>query len=456
MRPFSLDELAALVGGRRLGAAARFAGAAIDSRRIAPGELFAALPGARADGHDFLPAAAAAGAAAALVSRPVEADLPQLQVDDVAAALAAMAAANRGEFRAPLVGITGSCGKTTVKGMLEAVLRRQGPTLATAGNLNNELGVPLTLLRLAPEHAFAVIEMGARSRGHIAYLCSLALPTVSVLLNAMEAHLEVFGSVDDVAQGKGEIYDRLGPGGVAVVNADQVYSDAWRRRAERTGATVLTFGVAGDADFRASAVALRGDAGSAFTLHTPAGAAAVELALPGGHNVVNALAAAAAAHACGLAPAQIAAGLGDAGAVAGRLARHRGRGGATVIDDCYNANPGSVRAAVDLLAGCSGPTVLVLGAMLELGDASDAFHGEIGKRARERGIDRLVGVGEALRPALAAFGPGGRWYATREEAAAAVDDWASAASTILVKGSRSAGMEAVLAALLPPEDAPCS
>lgn len=455
MRSFSLAELATLVGGRCLGADARVTGAAIDSRALTAGDLFVALPGERVDGHDFVAAAETAGAAAALVARPAEAALPQLQVDDVATALGVLAAANRAEYRAPLVGITGSCGKTTLKGMLEAVLRQGGPTLATSGNLNNELGVPLTLLRLTPEHAFAVIEMGARGLGHIDYLCSLARPTVSVLLNAMEAHLEVFGSVEDVARGKGEIFDRLGPGDFAVVNADQSFSDTWRQRAARTGATVLTFGLAANADFRASAVALRGDAGSTFTLHTPAGEAAVELRIPGGHNVANALAAAAAGHACGLAPAAIAAGLAAAGATAGRLLRHRGAGGATVIDDCYNASPGSVRAAIDLLASCAGPTVLALGAMLELGADSDTYHAEMGRRARERGIDSLVGVGEAVRPALAAFGPGGHWYATREQAAAAADDWAAAASTVLVKGSRGAGMERVLAALLPPEEDAC-
>ncbi len=457
MRPFTLAEMAALTGGRAIGGDATVTGAAIDSRAIAPGDLFAALPGSRVDGHEFLAAARDAGAAAALVSRPVDLSLPQLLVEDVALALGRIARANRDLYTAPLIGITGSCGKTTVKDMLAAVLGGAGPTLATAGNLNNELGVPLSLLRLAPAHAFAVIELGARGEGHIAQLCEFARPTVSVLLNAMEAHLEFFGSVDGVARGKGEIFDGLPADGFAVVNADQVYRAEWAERAARTGAAVLTFGMADDADCRASAVALRGDAGSAFTLHTPAGEAPVELALPGGHNVANALAAAAVAHACGLAPTTIAAGLSRAGAAAGRLARQRGRGGMTVIDDCYNANPGSVRAAIDLLAGCAGPTVFALGAMLELGDDADAFHAEMGRRARERGIDVFVGVGDAVRPALEAFGPGGHWYATREQAAAAADDWAAAAATVLVKGSRGAGMETVLAALLPAAaEAACS
>ncbi|HKK22344.1 MAG TPA: UDP-N-acetylmuramoyl-tripeptide--D-alanyl-D-alanine ligase, partial [Pseudohaliea sp.] len=402
MRPFTLVELAARTGGRLVGEDATVTGAAIDSRTIAPGDLFAALPGSRVDGHAFLAAALDAGAAAALVSRPVEVPLPQLLVEDVALALGRIARANRELYRAPLIAITGSCGKTTVKGMLAAMLGEAGPTLATEGNLNNELGVPLSLLRLAPEHAFAVIELGARGEGHIAYLCELARPTVSVLLNAMEAHLEFFGSVDGVARGKGEIFDGLPADGFAVINADQPYRGEWTARASHSGATVLTFGTAADADCRASAVALRGAAGSAFMLHTPAGEAPVELAVPGGHNVANALAAAAVAHACGLVPAAIAAGLSRAGAVAGRLARHRGFGGMTVIDDCYNASPGSVRAAIDLLAGCAGPTVIALGAMLELGDAADAFHAEMGRRARERGIDVFVGVGDAVRPALEA------------------------------------------------------
>ncbi|KGE03255.1 UDP-N-acetylmuramoylalanyl-D-glutamyl-2,6- diaminopimelate--D-alanyl-D-alanine ligase [Pseudohaliea rubra DSM 19751] len=457
MRPFTLAELAALTGGRLCGTDATVTGAAIDSRAVVPGDLFAALAGSRVDGHAFLARAREAGAAAALVSGPVDDPLPQLLVDDVPRALGQFARANRELYTAPLVGITGSCGKTTVKGMLAAVLGGHGPTLATEGNLNNELGVPLSLLRLAPEHAFAVIELGARGIGHIAYLCELARPTVSVLLNAMEAHLEFFGSVDGVARGKGEIFDGLPADGFAVVNADQSYRGEWTARAARTGATVLTFGLVDDADCRASAVALRGDAGSAFTLHTPAGEAAVELAVPGGHNVANALAAAAVAHACGLAPAAISTGLSLAGAVDGRLVRHSGRGGVTVIDDCYNASPGSVRAAIDLLASCAGPTVLALGAMLELGEASDGYHAEMGRRARERGIDVFVGVGDAVRPALEAFGPGGHWYATREQAAAAADDWAGTAATVLVKGSRSAGMELVLQALLPEtSEAACS
>jgi UDP-N-acetylmuramoyl-tripeptide--D-alanyl-D-alanine ligase len=446
MHPLTLSELASALAGRVQGKDVAVSGVAIDSRQLAPGDLFVALPGSRVDGHDFIAQAREAGAAAALVSRVCADSLPQLQVADVLTALGQLGALNRAAFDGQLIAITGSSGKTSVKGMLSTVLAAQAPVLATSGNLNNEIGVPLTLLALSPQHGLAVIEMGARGKGHIDYLCRLARPDISVLLNAGAAHLEGFGSLQGVADAKAEIYDHLDAGGTAVVNADQEFTPAWLARAGATGARIITFGDAPAADVRAEDVALAADH-SRFLLCHAGERQSVHLPLAGAHSVRNALATTAVALACGMALDAIAAGLGEVRSVAGRLQRSAAPDGATLIDDAYNANPASVRAAIDVLAADAAPRVLVLGAMLELGELAQAEHAAVGRYARERGIDTLVAVGELPRAAADAFGPGARWYATREEAIADLAAWRAGARTILVKGSRGSAMESVLTAL---------
>lgn len=446
MRAMTLAELVLPLQAKLVGQDCTFSGVSTDSRDLVPGDLFVALQGEHFDGHDYLGQVAEAGAAAAIVSQSAALPVSQLLVDDTLRALGYLGAYNRSLYDGPLVAITGSSGKTTVKNMVHAVLSQAGRTLATQGNLNNEIGVPLTLLTLEPGLDYAVVEMGAARAGDIAWLCELGRPTIALLLNAMPAHLQGFGSVEDVAAAKGEIFDGLDKGDCAVINADQPWADSWRKRAG--AATIMDFGLKAPAAVSAAAITLRGTHGVSFTAITPRGELAVDLALPGKHNVANALAAIAVGLACGLPLDQIGVGLATVQPTAGRLAAAVSPAGVTVIDDCYNANPGSVRAAIDTLAGCDGSTTLVLGAMKELGPTSESLHREIGEYARGVGIDRFWGVGSQLQVAVEAFGRGGHWFADCESAISAITDSFTNGDTVLVKGSRSARMERVLHALL--------
>mgnify|MGYP003671020114 FL=1 len=447
MRTMTLSELLQPLSAQLLGADVAITGVCTDSRTVRAGDLFVALRGEHFDGHDYLSQAQRDGAAAALVVEPSACSLPQLQVADTLRALGRLGAYNRQFFSGPLVAITGSSGKTSVKNMVSAVLSRAGQTLATEGNYNNEIGVPLTLLRLRPDIEFAVVEMGAAKAGDIDWLCELAQPTVALLLNAMAAHLEGFGSLEGVAAAKGEIFDRLDASGFAVINADQSWARQWRKRAGP--ATVLDFGLQQPAAISARGIQNRGIDGTSFTVSTPVGDMAMRLQLPGVHNVANALAAVAIGLACDVALADIRDGLESVQAVGGRLRSLRSPAGALVVDDCYNANPGSVRAAIDMLAACPGRRTLLLGAMLELGDNSSAMHREIGAYARAAGIDQLWGVGPELEICVSAFGTNGRYFADRSAALDALDGQFGEGDTVLIKGSRSAGMEQLLHALVP-------
>jgi UDP-N-acetylmuramoyl-tripeptide--D-alanyl-D-alanine ligase len=442
MRALTLSELEAPLAGRLHGADRAFTGVTTDSRSVREGDLFVALVGERFDGHAYVEQARARGAVAALVNTACADSLPSLAVADTEQALGLLGAYNRDLYGGPLVAITGSSGKTTVKNMVHAVLSRKGVTMATRGNFNNEIGVPLTLLRLDPSVEFAVVEMGAARAGDIDWLCQLARPTVALLLNAGPAHLEGFGSVEGVAAAKGEIFDRLGKGDVAVINADQSWCKQWRKRAGE--ATVLDFGLQQPAAVSARDIQNRGIEGVGFTASTPAGEMVMRLAMPGVHNVANALAAVAVGLACDVPLADIRDGLEAMAPVDGRLRTLRSPVGATVIDDCYNANPGSVRAAIDTLAACDGRRTLVLGAMRELGERSAALHREIGEYAAQAGIERLWGVGPELESCVAAFGEEGRHFADRAAAIAALPGQFGTGDTVLIKGSRSAGMEEVL------------
>lgn len=447
MRPLRLAELQIPLAAQLHGADCEFASVSTDSRTARPGDLFVALRGERFDGHAYLAQVQDAGVAAALVSAPGKLSLPQLQVADTQRALGLLGAYNRNLYKGPLVAITGSSGKTTVKNMVHAVLSRRGDTLATQGNLNNEIGVPLTLLRLHPGLAFAVVEMGAGRAGDIDWLCELARPSVALLLNAMPAHLQGFGSVEGVAAAKGEIFDRLGASDVAVINADQPFAKQWRKRAG--AATVLDFALQQPAAISARGIQIRGVEGSSFTASTPVGEIAMRLALPGLHNVANALAAVAVGLACELPLTDIRDGLESLQPVDGRARALRSQHGACIIDDCYNANPGSVRAAIDLLAACAGRRTLVLGAMRELGENSGALHREIGEYALAAGIDQLWGVGPELEVSVKAFGEHGRHFADRAAVLALLPGAFGSQDTVLIKGSRSAGMEQLLHALVP-------
>jgi UDP-N-acetylmuramoyl-tripeptide--D-alanyl-D-alanine ligase len=439
----SLREAAEACGGRTSGdAGVRFAGVGSDSRAIGAHELFIALRGERFDGHEFLADAASRGAVAAMVDRDYRGvfPLPVVVVQDTKLGLGDLARHWRARHSPVLAAVTGSNGKTTVKEMLAAILRQHAgerAVLATAGNLNNDIGVPLTLLRLRPEHRFCALELGMNHRGEIGYLAGIAAPTIALVNNAQREHLEFMGSVDEVAAENASVYDALPPDGVAVVNADDEHAAFFRRHAG--GRRVVDFGL-GDAMVGAG-YTLRG-LSSELELRTPGGSAHATLAIAGLHNVRNALAAAACAHAAAIEPRSIAAGLSAFRPYTGRLQVKPGRGGLTVIDDTYNANPDSVRAAIDVLAACDGPTVLVLGDMGEVGTQGPAFHREVGSYARSRGIARLLALGEAAAHAAEAFGPGAEHFSDAAALAEAVDR-----GTVLVKGSRFMKMERIVAAL---------
>ena len=442
MLSMPLSEVALWTHGTLYGHDAPLHGVGTDTRQLAPGMLFVAIRGERVDGHDFLAQASAAGAAGALVERRVpDAQLPQVQVADTLAALGDLASAVRARSSVQVVGITGSSGKTTVKNLCAAILEGVAPTHATAGNQNNEIGLPLSLLNMRDDARYAVLEMGAGKPGDIAYLAGIARPYVALVNNVAPAHLERMGSIEGVAETKGAIYAALPADGIAVINADDAFAGYFAAQAGTR--SVLRFGLVVDADVRAGDV--HSDlAGSRFELITPVGRAAAMLPLPGLHNVRNALAAAALAHALGVAPPQIAAGLARAGAVGGRLARRVMPGGWTLIDDSYNANPGSVAAAIETLALAGGETWLVLGDLAELGPGAPALLAELGRKAHTAGIARLWTVGRLSAEASRAFGHAARHFDDQAALAAALRAELHAGVTCLVKGSRSAAMERVI------------
>jgi UDP-N-acetylmuramoyl-tripeptide--D-alanyl-D-alanine ligase len=439
----SLTQAVSVLGGRMSGADVRFSGVSTDTRALRGGELFVALRGERFDGHGFLKNAAAAQAAAAVVDRRYSGEypLPVAIVEDTRLALGDLAGHWRARFTPVLIAVTGSNGKTTVKEMLAAILRAHAgeeAVLATSGNLNNDIGVPLTLLRMRRAHRWCAIELGMNHKGEIAYLAGIARPNVALVNNAQREHLEFMGSVEEVAAENAAVYEALPEDGVAIVNADDSHAQFFRGRAGRR--RVVDFGLdrpaAVSAGFRLKALE------SEVALRLPAGEAAATLAIPGLHNVRNALAAAACGCAAGIPAATIGAGLSAFRPYSGRLQVKRARDGATLIDDSYNANPDSVRAAIDVLAACAGPTVLVLGDMGEVGSHGEDFHREVGAYARAKGISSLLALGDSTRHAVEAFGAGARHFEKMDDLISHVSG-----ASILVKGSRFMKMERVVAAL---------
>ncbi|RON09303.1 UDP-N-acetylmuramoyl-tripeptide--D-alanyl-D-alanine ligase [Pseudomonas brassicacearum] len=446
LKALTLSEVAGPLAGRVLAADCSFDGVSIDSRAIKPGQLFVALTGPRFDGHDYLNDVAAKGAVAALVEREVtNSTLPQLLVKDTRQALGELGALNRAAYSNPVAAITGSSGKTTVKEMLASILRTRGPVLATRGNLNNDLGVPLTLLELAAEHTAAVIELGASRIGEIAYTVGMTKPHVAVINNAGTAHVGEFGGPEKIVEAKGEILEGLDADGVAVLNLDDKAFDIWKKRA--AGRQVLSFALNDSrADFHASDLDRDARGCSSFKLHSPQGVEHVQLNLLGNHNVANALAAAAAAHALGVSLFGIATGLNAVQPVKGRAVAQLATNGMRVIDDSYNANPTSMCAAVDILAGFSGRTVLVLGDIGELGEWAEQGHRDVGAYASGK-VSALYAVGPMMAHSVAAFGEQARHFANQADLIAALGAEHDTNTTILIKGSRSAAMENVVAAL---------
>lgn len=447
MIAWQLSQVAAAVGGQLLGSDCRIAGVSTDTRAVASGQLFIALRGERFDAHDFLEPALAAGAAALLVADAgrVPAGASAVVVDDTRLALGRLAAAWRRQFSLPVIAVTGSNGKTTTKEMIAAILKAAfgDAVLATHGNFNNDIGLPLTLLGLDAMHRAAVIEMGMNHPGEIGYLTRIGAPTVALVTNAQRAHLEGMGDLDEVAREKGTIFAGLPAEGVAVINADDAYAGFWREQVGRQ--PVRSFGIDQPADVRAT---LRQHGlESALTLQAAEGEIEFTLAIPGRHNARNALAAAAACLAAGLPLSAVAAGLAAFSGVKGRLQRRSGRNGAQILDDTYNANPDSVRAGIDVLAATVGRKVLVLGDMGEIGEASGQYHDEIGGYAKSQGIDRLFALGDASQQAVRNFGEGARHFCNVDKLIVAVDKELGPETTVLVKGSRFMKMERVADAL---------
>jgi UDP-N-acetylmuramoyl-tripeptide--D-alanyl-D-alanine ligase len=443
----SLAEAAAAIGGRAAaaGAATRFGGVSTDTRSIGKGELFVAIRGERFDGHDFLVAAAERGAAAALVDEtfagslpPPGPPLPLLVADDTRRALGRLGRHWRLRFAPALVAITGSNGKTTTKEMLASIMRShagEAGALATRGNLNTDIGVALTLLQLRPAHRYCAIELGMNHPGEIAGLAGIARPTVALVNNAQREHLEFMQSVEAVAEENASVFEALPADGVAVLGADEPMAPVFRRKAGARRR--VEFGLAGgDVGGRYDLKPLQ----SEISITLPSGTASATLAIPGLHNVRNALAAAACAHAAGIPADAIGAGLSAFRPYAGRLQVKRTAAGATLIDDSYNANPDSVRAAIDVLATCPGPTALVLGDMGEVGAQGPEFHAEVGKYAKEKGVDALLAFGAASKASVAAFGSGAMHFHDWNE----IPSNLNSPRTILVKGSRFMKMERVV------------
>ncbi len=458
----TLSEAARAVNATLLGDDLMVQAVSTDTRTLQQGDLFVALTGENFDGHIFVAQAIEKGACAILISAPLESiesvnigiNIPALRVADTRLALGQLSAAWRMQFSIPVIAVTGSNGKTTTKEMLAAIFGQRGNVLATQGNLNNEIGVPLTLLRLRKEHRYAVIEMGASHPGEIAYLSGLARPTIALITNAAVAHLGGFGSLNEVARTKGGIYEALSDTGVGVVNADDAYASMWRGIVNER--SCVTFGMRTTTDVHADMDAIKCHMGyqaitTDFKMHTPVGDVMIALPLLGTHNVMNALAAGAAALAAGATLDDIRNGLQDMQPVKGRLTIKQGAYGARVIDDTYNANPPSVRAAIDVLAAATGPKILVLGDMGELGDDAPAFHAQIGAQAQAAGINQLYALGELSLLTVQSFGNGGHHYTSHEALIAALTAALTrlgSGSTVLVKGSRFMRMERVVEAIV--------
>jgi UDP-N-acetylmuramoyl-tripeptide--D-alanyl-D-alanine ligase len=450
MKPLPLSRIAQWTGGRLHGADVLIDAVATDTRTLDASDgraaLYVALKGERFDGHDHVANAAEAGARALLVARELESVLPQVVVSDTERALAALAAALQHARKARVIAITGSNGKTSVKSLLLAILQRVGAAYANPGNRNNEIGLPLAVLDAPEDAQFAIYEMGAGKPGDIAYLTAIARPDVALVNNVAPAHLERMGSLLGVADTKAAIYDALPSGGVAVINADDAFAPYFAERAH--GHRLIRFGLEASADITARNIALDAD-GARFTMVTPQGDCDIELALPGRHNVLNALAAAALALGVDASLDAIREGLAAARAVAGRLVTHRLPNGVVLIDDSYNANPGSLNAAVDTLAAAGGESWLVLGDMRELGADELALHAEAGRRAKAAGIARLYAFGPLSAAAVQAFGAGAEHFESHAALADALRAALKPDVRVLVKGSRGSSMDRIVSALLP-------
>lgn len=447
----TLSELADSVQGRLVNAAELSLSAfSIDTRTLQQGQGYIAIQGEHFDGHDFIAQAEQAGAAAVIVHRPVNTALPTIRVDDTRFALARLANAWRKAYNnLAVVAITGSNGKTTTKEMLAAILGVDAPVLYTRGNLNNDIGVPLTLLRLKAQHRYAVIEMGANHAQEIAYSSRIAQADVAIITNAGAAHLAGFGSIAGVAKAKGEIIETLTENGTVILNRDDAYFTYWRELAGQR--RVLSFGFNQCADIRAEALNSclnREPFSTRFELITPQGQRYINLKLAGKHNILNALAATAASIALGCPLDSIVHGLHILKPVTGRLQPLLADNGALIINDCYNANANSCQAALEVLKQCHGEHWVILGTFGELGETSATIHSELGELIKSYGVTRLLTLGELTQYTVKAFGAGANYYNNHDELITALKQEITSAITLLIKGSRAQQLEQITAALV--------
>jgi len=435
----TLRDLAKLLGGKFRGPEhTQFEQLVTDSRALQAGCAFVALKGPRFDGHNFVAEARKQGAALAIVEHWVDDPLPQLSVPSTLQALGHLAAWNRQQFQQPVIAVTGNSGKTTVKEMLAAILSLAGgPVLSTRGNLNNAIGVPLTLFGLQAEHQAAVVELGANHLNEIDYLASLVRPEVGIITNVTGAHLGEFGGLQAIAQAKGELIPWLEKNHCLILNQEDQFFDFWKGQAQ---SQLLSFGLH-QGDLRAEQIVLDEWGCPSFLAVTPWGTQQVSLDLPGQHNLANALASMAAAGYLGIDLDIQAKALGRLQATQGRLRRVEAYGGAQLLDDSYNASPGAVKAAIDLLVGLPGQRLLALGALAELGDASFAIHRELGLYARDNGVEQLLVLSGPAEAAAEAFGAGGQAFKDHEQLAGYLRPILTPSSRLLVKGARSAHME---------------
>ncbi|OAI48703.1 hypothetical protein AYO45_04495 [Gammaproteobacteria bacterium SCGC AG-212-F23] len=447
MITLQLSEIATILTVKKPTQDATIQGVSSDTRTLSKGNLYIAIRGEQFDGHDFIKEAMQKGAAAAIVSRAIDSPLPQIIVNDTIEALGKLAANWRERFSLPLIGVTGSNGKTTLKNMIASILRAAchndaTQALATEGNLNNNIGLPLNLLRLNQSHRYAVLEMGLNHFGEMAYLSNIAKPTVAAINNAASAHLEGLEDVAGVARAKGEIFTALNKKGTAILNRDDAFFDYWKTLLN--GQQIISFGF----DASANVTAQFGE-NQQTTIITPKGNITIKLPLLGRHNVMNALAAAAATLAVGIDLNAIKMGLENVTPAPGRLRQHQLKNNLRIIDDTYNANPASVNAAINTLATIGGTKILILGDMRELGPEASALHFSIGQSAKSAGIHHLFTFGELSQQATKAFGNHAQHFTDRDTLVQAVQPYLAENTTILVKGSRSMHMEKIIAQLVP-------
>jgi UDP-N-acetylmuramoyl-tripeptide--D-alanyl-D-alanine ligase len=441
-----LAEVAEFLSAKHRGENVPFQFVSTDTRTLQPGDLFVALVGDRFDGHEYIELAIEKGACAVVISKAMDVSVPYLQVKDTTRALGRLALYNRQKFNKDLVAVTGSSGKTTVKGMMATLLRQQNEVLVTRGNFNNHIGAPLTLLRLNHTYDYAMLELGASAEGEIGYIANLAKPTVAIITNADSAHLEGFGDLETIVRTKGEIIGALPDTGTAILNFDSPYFSQWKEMTENRA--VISFGCSEDADVYATDIELDPIGCCQFTLHTGEESAPVHLHILGKHNVFNALSCAAACVALKMPLALIVSGLQAFQGVEGRLIEKQGLQGCTVIDDTYNANPASVRAAIDVLSSRSGHRIFVMGDMAELGVETQLAHAEMGAYACKGNIDEFFSIGEFSRGAADAFGENAHWFASNESLLRFLKSQLKPDTTVLVKGSRSARMDRVVSEII--------